>query len=206
VIFDTTERLCGELGLEAVSVRDIAAAAQVNLGAINYYFGSRMNLLVEILRVRGAELAVERERLLAQVRTEETPSVRAILHAVMAPLAQWRRKGSNRRAALMYLSRALIAAQPEFKREVDSGVLAFRSCIDLLQRALPQLSRAELCWRFHFTMSIEHMNAWDEERLHILSNGLCKTDDQDETLERALDFAVAGFMAAAHGAEGARRR
>src|SRR5580698_9167862 len=50
VIMDAAERLCAERGLEAVSVRDIVAEAGVNLASINYYFGSRNNLLVAILK------------------------------------------------------------------------------------------------------------------------------------------------------------
>lgn len=205
-IFDTAERLCGEQGLEAVSVRDIAAAAKVNLAAINYYFGSRTNLLVEILRTRGGELRAERERLLQQVRDRDDPDVRTVLRAVMTPLSQWRRNGSKRQSALKFLTRALIASMPELKREVDRGVMNFRPYIDLLQRALPHLSRAEICWRFHFMMSIEHMNAWDEERLLVLSDNACRTDDPDEAVERALDFVMAGFMTPPRERSGRSRR
>jgi hypothetical protein len=114
----------------------------------------------------------------------------------MAPLARWRTPGSNRSAALMFLSRALTAATPELKAQIDGGVVGFRKVIDLLQRALPAMDRTEICWRFHFMMSIEHMNVWDVERLQILSEGRCNAEDGVESLERAVDFAVAGFLAA----------
>jgi AcrR family transcriptional regulator len=194
-IFETAERLCGEFGLEAVSVRDIATAAPVNLSAINYYYGSRINLLVTIVQTRGLELASEREQLLEKARQSDPPDLREILRAVLTPMSHWREPGSNRRAALQFLTRTLTAATPELKQVIDAGVLEFRGIIDLLQRALPKLSRADLCWRFHFMMSIEHMNVWDVERLDILSAGQCRADDQAETLERALDFSMAGFLA-----------
>lgn len=195
-ILEAAERLCGEHGLEAVSVRDIAAEAGVNLSAINYYFGSRINLLVTILQTRGAEIEQARNELLVQAAQRDPPELREIVRAVMTPLARWRTPGSNRSAALMFLSRALTAATPELKAQIDGGVAGFRKVIDLLQRALPAMARTEICWRFHFMMSIEHMNVWDVERLQILSEGHCRAEDGAEALERAVDFAVAGFLAA----------
>ena len=89
----------------------------------------------------------------------------------------------------------MTTAIPELKQYIDDGVVGFRSIVDLLQRALPELNREELCWRFHFMMSIEHMNVWDVERLRLLSDGLCNAAEGDEALERAVDFAVAAFLA-----------
>jgi AcrR family transcriptional regulator len=194
-IFDATERLCAEYGLEVVSVRDIARAAGVNLSAINYYYGSRTNLIVSILRTRLHELESEREQLIEALQHQECPDLRAILHAVLQPLSRWRRPGSDRRYALMYLSRSLSAAEPELRQETAVCAKNFRAVIDLLQRALPAYSREEICWRFHFLMGIEHLNAYDADRLQVLSDGACRSDDHEETLERAVEFAVAGFLA-----------
>jgi AcrR family transcriptional regulator len=195
VILEAAERLCGERGLEAVSVREIAAEADVNLSAINYYFGSRINLLLTIFKTRVAELDQERRALLERASSAPTPDLREILRAVLMPLARWRTVQSNRRAALQFICRALTTAEPELKAMIDVGVISFRDVIALLQRALPHLSFEELCWRFHFMMSIEHMNFWDVGRLQLLSEGKCHSDDLNESLERAVDFAAAGFTA-----------
>ena len=39
-ILEATERLLAEHGFESVSLRDITTAAEVNVAAVNYYFGS----------------------------------------------------------------------------------------------------------------------------------------------------------------------
>lgn len=194
-IFDAAEQLCAEYGLEVVSVRDIARAAGVNLSAINYYFGSRTNLIVSILRTRLNELESERRALIEALQHQDPPNVRDILRAVLLPLSRWRRAGSNRQYALMYLSRSLSAAEPELRQETAVCAKNFHAVIDLLQRALPAYSRTEICWRFHFLMGIEHLNTYDADRLRVLSDSACRADDQDETLERAVDFALAGFLA-----------
>jgi len=205
IIMDAAERLCAEKGLEAVSVRDIVAEANVNLSAINYYFGSRNNLLVSILKRRGAEIEAERGEMLADAAKRKNPDLREIVRAMMTPLARWRSPDSPRWHALQFLSRALSASIPEIKREADNGVANFRPVIDLLARAVPHLSHDELCWRFHFMMSIEHMNQWDIERLQILSEGRCGGGDVQEELDRAIDFVVAGFSAPAKPAPRSRR-
>jgi AcrR family transcriptional regulator len=194
-IMEAAERLCGELGLEAVSVRDIAAEAAVNLSAINYHFGTRVNLLLAILRARGRELERERDALLAEVMLKDPPDLREVLRALLTPLARWRTPGQGRRSALQFLCRALTTAEPELKEQIDAGVLGFRRFAELLHRAVPHLTMEEVYWRLHFTMSIEHMNYWDVERLKLLSNGSCRAERLDESLERAIDFAAAGFLA-----------
>ncbi len=44
------ERLFAERGLAATSIRDLAREAEVNIAAVNYYFGSKENLYLETLR------------------------------------------------------------------------------------------------------------------------------------------------------------
>lgn len=48
-------------GFEGTSIREIAAAAGVNLAAINYHFSSKENLLQEVLRIGYQECSVEIE-------------------------------------------------------------------------------------------------------------------------------------------------
>ena len=193
IIFDTAERLCAEKGLEAVSVRDIAKAADVSLAALNYYYGSLNNLLLTILKTRIEELRLSQLDTFEALHQSPKPDLRTILRAVLEPLARWRAPNSNRHAAVQFLSRAILASEPTLKQHIDSGIFGFRPVLDLLQRALPHLSFEEICWRFHFLMAIEHMNQWDSERLLLLSDNRCNANNHLESLERALDFAVAGF-------------
>jgi AcrR family transcriptional regulator len=44
-LLDAAKRLVGERGYSSASVRELAAAADTNLAAVNYHFGSRENLL-----------------------------------------------------------------------------------------------------------------------------------------------------------------
>ena len=80
-VFVAAERLFALHGFQNVSVRDITAAACVNLASVNYHFGSKDALLFEIFRRRTAELNRERARMLHEAggRHEGKPPVREIL-------------------------------------------------------------------------------------------------------------------------------
>ena len=64
-ILDTAEAYFAEDGYTGVSLRQITAAAGVNLAAVNYYFGSKLNLLREVFGRRAAPINAERMRRLA---------------------------------------------------------------------------------------------------------------------------------------------
>ena len=63
-IFTAAEQLFARHGFHAVSIRDITAEAGVNVAAVNYHFGSKDELLLQIFRTRAAELNRERARML----------------------------------------------------------------------------------------------------------------------------------------------
>jgi AcrR family transcriptional regulator len=68
-ILDVAERLFMENGYEGTSMRVITGAAEVNLAAVNYHFGSKEALLREVFRRRLAWL--NHQRLEALDRLEE---------------------------------------------------------------------------------------------------------------------------------------
>ena len=60
-ILNAAERLYADRGFADVTLRDIVAAADVNLAAVNYHFGSKDELIAELFVTRS--LATNRERL-----------------------------------------------------------------------------------------------------------------------------------------------
>src|SRR5215470_1016903 len=60
-ILAAAERLYADRGFGDVTLRDIVAAANVNLAAVNYHFGSKDELIAELFVTRS--LALNRERL-----------------------------------------------------------------------------------------------------------------------------------------------
>ena len=49
-LLDSAEQLFAERGFDATSIRDLAAAAGCNIASVNYYFGGKEKLYVEVWR------------------------------------------------------------------------------------------------------------------------------------------------------------
>src|SRR4051794_28115321 len=85
-LLDAAERLIGERGVDAVSLRAINAAAESNVAAAHYHFGSKEALVRAVLDRRMAVLAEERYARLADLAHEPAPSARAVAEVVVRPL------------------------------------------------------------------------------------------------------------------------
>jgi TetR/AcrR family transcriptional regulator, regulator of cefoperazone and chloramphenicol sensitivity len=73
--------LFAERGVAATSVREIVQAAKVNVAAVNYYFGSKENLYLEVLRYtfrQARSLEQEVEPLIQEARQIGTPAAAAL--------------------------------------------------------------------------------------------------------------------------------
>src|SRR5256714_8074626 len=82
-IFNAAERLYTVRGFGDVTLRDIVAAADVNLAAVNYHFGSKDELIAELFVTRS--LATNRERLNELKAAEEAGGGRADIDSILRP-------------------------------------------------------------------------------------------------------------------------
>jgi AcrR family transcriptional regulator len=198
VILEAAERLCATHGIEAMTVRDLAAAVGVTLPVIYHHFGSRANLIRALVIHRFSEVGLEYGQLVSMLEAQKSPSVRDILRAVLKPVNQWRRPG--REVALQFYALALVSPSPEVVDALDTGVRGYHPIVTLLERALPHLTYEDICWRLYLALKLSHQNERDATRLSILSKGKCNGSDPEEALARTIDFAEAAFLAPPSGA------
>jgi AcrR family transcriptional regulator len=181
-----------------VSVRDITAAAGVNLASVNYHFGSKDALLFDIFGRRTAELNRDRARMLheANDRHGGKPPVREILTALCAPPLKWLAPANDRRISLQFLIRARSEGTEKMREALRTDVSHLRRFSDALIAAMPDLPAEEVYWRVHFVLGMIHQNRFAElDRLNVLSEGLTHEEDVEALLKRMVDFAEAGFLA-----------
>ena len=190
------ERLFAERGFDGVSVRDIVAAANVNLAAINYHFGSKGALMMAIFRQRAKELNKERLQRLREILAEARAARRrhfARPHRAALPVA---RPASGKAIASRFLSRALAEATPELSKLLETDVSHQRPFVAALLRALPGWRESEACWALHFAGGLVHQcSGTNFKRLEVLSQGRCDTADMPALIERAVRFALGGIEA-----------
>ena len=72
-LLDSAEQLFSKQGFSATSVRQISAAARVNLAAMNYHFGSKEQLISAVFARRLTPLNEERIGILERCCQESDP-------------------------------------------------------------------------------------------------------------------------------------
>lgn len=79
-ILEVAQRLFAERGLDATSVRDITAAADCNVAAVNYHFGGKENLYLESFRAMLGPLRDQRLAMMDELMTRSpTPTLEEYL-------------------------------------------------------------------------------------------------------------------------------
>lgn len=84
VLMDVAELLFAERGVQGTTTREITEAAeQRNVSAVSYHFGSRENLLLEILARRGGP--VDRERGALRSALGPSPGAEELMRCLVVP-------------------------------------------------------------------------------------------------------------------------
>src|ERR1700758_1669434 len=198
-ILAAAERLYAERGFREVTLRDIVAAAEVNLAAVNYHFGSKDELIAELFVTRS--LALNRERLRELRAAEDRGGGRAelseILRALIAPsLRGCLGPERERSTAARFMIRASIESVPPIRRIRNREIDHLRKFVTALRRALPDRGEAELYWGLHFALAMAQQTVRDSERLTKLSDGQCDLDDVEGVISRVVDVAVMALSGA----------
>ena len=189
-ILQTAEKLFAEQGYAATSLRQIIGKAGVNVAAIHYHFGSKEDLLDELVH-RKAE-PVNRERLVRLDRVEASangrpPSVEEILAAFLTPTAE------------------VAEANPLFVRVMgrihSEGLMpgivqehfhpTAKRFLAALRRSLPDLPEAEFLWRVHFMMGAMAHTMCGTPAFPVAS------EDFHGRMRKLVTFLSAGFRAPA---------
>jgi AcrR family transcriptional regulator len=210
-ILRAAERLYAERGFADVTLRDIVAAADVNLAAVNYHFGSKDELITELFVTRS--IATNRERLnelkAAELAGDGRAPIDAVLRALVGPTLRGCLGPEQQRSdAARFMIRASIEAVPPIRKIKNREIDHLRKFAAAMRRSLPALPEVEIYWGLHFALAMAHQTIRDSERLLRLSDGKCDLDDIDGIVERVVSAAVLalGSAAKADKSEKAPRR
>lgn len=203
-VLDAAERLFAMRGIDGASVRDITAAAGANLGAINYHFGSKDRLVMEVFARRLEP--VNRARIARLDALEKAAGKRAvelsrIVEAFIRPSVECEGvEGGQENAFMQLVSRSFLEPHPDLKRFVEEqfGELARRFDTAIL-RAAPGLTQGELFWRMSFLIGALHHSlvVWlrFEEFPRPGANAAAVRPDREQFIQAAVAFLTAGMRA-----------
>jgi AcrR family transcriptional regulator len=195
-LLDAAERLFSEHGVDNVSVRMITGAAEANLSALGFHYGTREALVKAVFLRRLLPLADERRENLARLQAGGSMSAPAILNAFFDPVLRMSRSGdAGEQAFLKVLSRTLVDPSPQY-REILGGELAglLDAYLDAFQAAMPGYSRAELAGRLDFAVGAVGHALSDPERAG-LGAGEARLSAVERVIPQVMAFVTAGFTA-----------
>ena len=190
------ERLFAERGFAGVSVRTIAAAADVNWSLVGYHFSGKDGLLAEVYRRHCESLNAERLRLLAAARRSGV-RLESVIEAFVRPaLAEIQGRSGDTTFSRL---RAMLAAEdaPLLTQLVaDNFDQSSRTFLAALRECLPDLPADEILWRFHFMLGTIYYSASSPQRIKAFSRGRCDPGDVDATVQHLVPFLAAAFRSA----------
>ena len=196
-ILDAAERLFARDGIEATSLRTITTEAGVNLAAVNYHFQTKDALVYAVVARR---LRPVNERRLAMLDECERRAgggplpLDQVVDAFVRPVLEIH---AGRGKEFTPLMGRLYSEPGEFIHKVYKDHLepVARRFVGAFQGALPELSKAELLWRLHFSFGAVAHTMGAGKLLRALSEGECDPSDVEATLARLEAFMIAGLSA-----------
>lgn len=203
-ILDASERLFMANGFDGTSMRLITGAAGVNLAAVNYHFGSKESLMQEVFRRRLDWLNGERLRVLDEMERKSggrplKPS--QIVDGFFGTLLRMAQDEAHGGITFLRLLGRTLTEPSDFIRTFlakEYGEVMERYKAALF-RALPDVPKAEIVWRFHFMLGATSYAIAGTDALRLVTDWQIEdadaTDRLDRLLPRLMSFLLGGLRA-----------
>jgi AcrR family transcriptional regulator len=200
-LLNAAEQLFAEHGISGTTLRALTKAANVNLAAVHYHFGSKEGLLDAVVERRATTMNQERLHELDELERstrEEAPQVEDILCAFFLPgLRSFAREGPETVDLLTRLSARITCEPPEAIEALvrkHFGVV-MRRFVEALQRALPELREEMVEDRFRCvigTLSHAFSGTFD---LDVIPGHPVRDTSDEEKIQHLIVFLAAGLRA-----------
>ena len=194
------ERLCAHGGFEALSVRAISEAAQVNIAAITYHFGGKNQLFEEMFKRRVVLLNEQRLNLLNAVLASPPATLEGVVRAFVEPpmrLTLADSEGNSALIVMQFLSHAFsMPGESEFLSRYYEPVRS--RFVLVLQHLLPELGLDEIIWRYNLMVGGVIYAMGGSERMQrppaaFQSMPVSSSFDIDANVARMVRFFVGGL-------------
>ena len=199
-ILDVAEKLFAENGLQATSLRQIINEAGVNVASVHYHFGSKDVVVREILARRLGPMNEKKMQRLAELENKFGANpipLEALVSAFVEPHIHM----DDCDREQMKLVFKLIGELENVIGKVDLPennlfVTVFEGYLAAFHKTLPDISEAELKWRFKFMLGAPHSVMMQQS----LPKNFPLRDDEtnaEQIVDYLVSFLTAGFLAPA---------
>ena len=200
--FSTKERILGAAeqlfathGFAGASLRQVTAAANVNLAAVNYHFGSKENLINEVFRRRLDDLNAHRLEELEKALAQASSGLEDLLGAFIRPALDLSLDRGGGGAFIRVLARAFAEHNDALRKFLSDnyGYVMKRFHAAFTQR-LPNLDKEELYWRLDIVAGALTY-AMADFGVIKRKTGVTEQMHRERAVEHLIRFAAAGLRA-----------
>jgi AcrR family transcriptional regulator len=193
-ILTAAEALFAQRGFEGASLRQLTAAAGVNLAAVNYHFGSKDNLVEEVFKRRLDQLNARRLAALRQIAGQPETTLEDLLGAFIRPALDLSHDGGGG-LFMRVLARAFAEHDDSLRKFLsDNYGHVMRQFTTEFARMLPHLSKEELYWRIDLvTGALTH--AMSGFGIIQRKSDVSEVTHREQTAAHLIRFAAAGLSA-----------
>ncbi|MCD6074821.1 MAG: hypothetical protein K0Q70_1704 [Rhodospirillales bacterium] len=172
-ILDAAEQIFADKGVHGASLREIMIIAEVNIAAVNYYFGSKADLLKAVVARRAALINGARLSLLEEGlrKSGGVATMDQWLHAFVQPFVEV--EGSNDPGWRNFMRVLNWVATGQGQDKLCQEIIqetygAMRqSFLDALAAILPELSVEEVNWRYYSAVTVLRTVVMARERAEL---------------------------------------
>lgn len=195
-------KLFASNGYNAVSLREIAKQAGVNVGSLTYHFGSKSALLREIYEHNAASMNQRRLELLGEARRihDLDDRLMAVLRAYVVPAFTSSSEHDGGGAEFTRMRAILSAEGNEDAKEIIAGTFdaTSRAFLDAIAECVPEADLEGLVWRSQFLLGALYYALINPERITRLSNGRVDGNDRESAVNQVVEAAYVSFRSLAN--------
>lgn len=180
-------------------MRSIIKSAGANLGAVNYHFGSKDQLIAEVLIRRMRPIDQARLARLDELEKDAGPEglkLEAVLDALVRPLVESENIAGNQSKAVQLIGRAFQEADANINALIQSAFGELAKRFDAaISRCLPDLPLGELAWRMSLLLGALHhgLTIWTGPPIAPPRMFVPAILDREDFIRQFISFAAAGL-------------
>jgi len=194
-ILGAAEQLFARHGFAGASLRQVTAAANVNLAAVNYHFGSKENLINEVFRRRLDDLNAHRIAALETAAASPDVSLETLLDAFIRPALELSLDRSGGAAFVRVLARAYAEHNDALRKFLsDNYGHVMKRFHTVFGQFLPELDKEELYWRLDIVAGALTYAMADFGVIKRKA-GITEQMHRERSAEHLIRFAAAGLRA-----------
>jgi AcrR family transcriptional regulator len=182
-------------------MREVVKTAGVNVAAAHYHFGSKQALFEQVFESSASEVRELTMKMLAEAKQQKGSAkvLESVIRALVVPSfeasdknhANYRKGEYGRLRAHLFLEQAAFANKLFKKFYAD----IFEESLKIIKEIMPQLTDAELAWRYHVLVATLVFSTIPAGRVHAINSEAYAPEDSAEAIRQIVPLLTHLFSA-----------